>query len=136
MTPILLDTNAYVALRKGSVEALSIVRQTPRIGVSVIMLGELLGGFRIGKLEQENRESLKQFLASPRVEILHVDEMVAQRYADLKAQLRSVGKPIPTNDLWIAATAVEHGLVVYSYDVHFQAIPGLTVITKLSDLET
>jgi predicted nucleic acid-binding protein len=134
MTPILIDTNAYAAVHRGDAEAEKIVARSPRIGISAVALGEILAGIRIGAREQHNRADLSQFLSSRRVELLLVDEPIAERYAEIMAQLRAAGRPIPTNDVWIAATAMEHGFAVHSYDAHFRAVPGLNVVTKLADL--
>lgn len=62
-------------------------------------------------------------------EVIDISVSVSERYGDLKQQLRAVGKPIPDNDLWIAATAIEHHLVLVTRDKHFELIPGLTVET-------
>jgi tRNA(fMet)-specific endonuclease VapC len=134
MTPILLDTNAYTALRRGDADAVAMVRQAERIGMSVIVLGELVGGFRLGTREEGNRELLRQLLASPRVFVLGVNESVAERYGEIRVALRRLGKPIPTNDVWIAATALEFGYAVYSHDAHFRDVPSLNLVTKVNDL--
>lgn len=133
MKPILIDTNAYVAITKGDRNAQAIIQNAPRMGISVIVLGELLTGFRIGKREKTNRETLQRFIASPRVELLPITENIAEHYAILIAQLRSVGTPIPTNDAWIAATALDAGYDVFSYDSHFGVVPGLKFGTRLSE---
>ena len=69
--------------------------------------------------------TLERFLASPRVGVLYADEATTRSYAGLFAQLRRQGTPIPTNDLWIAALAVQHGLALHSRDAHFDSIPQL-----------
>jgi tRNA(fMet)-specific endonuclease VapC len=79
MKPILIDTNAYVAITKGDRNARAIIQSAPHMGISVIVLGELLAGFRIGKREKTNRETLHRFLATPRVELLPITENDATR---------------------------------------------------------
>lgn len=129
---ILLDTNAYSAFKRKAPEALDRIRHAPLIGISSIVLGELLGGFAVGSLEAINRDELKRFLASKRVKQFPVDDTTAEYYAGVYRNLRQKGQPIPTNDMWIAATALQHGLAVYTYDKHFQSVDGLIVGNRLS----
>lgn len=89
---------------------------------------------RLATREQENRQELEQFLASDRVDQLVVDVETAEHYAAVYRDLRCRGRPIPTNDMWIAATALQHGLAIFSHDGHFHEVPGLTVGTRLADL--
>ena len=103
---ILLDTNAYAAFKQGRSDAVEIIKHVPLIGLSSIVLGELLSGFAMGKREATNREELKQFLASERVRLFAIDEDTAEYYAVVYQGLRQKGHPIPTNDMWIAATAL------------------------------
>jgi tRNA(fMet)-specific endonuclease VapC len=130
---VLLDTNAYVAFKRGTPDAVDVLRHAPRIGMSSIVLGELLSGFAVGTREAENRQELEQFLASERVYQLVVDVATAAQYAVVYRELRRRGRPIPTNDMWIAATALQHGFAVFSYDGHFPEVPGLHVGTRLDD---
>ncbi len=130
---ILLDTNAYSAFKRNVPDAIEIIRHAPVIGINSIVLGELLGGFAVGKREAINRQELKQFLSSKRVRLVTVDEGTAEYYAIIYRGLRQKGQPIPTNDMWIAATALQHGLAVYTYDGHFQYVEGLNIGNRLSD---
>lgn len=134
MTAILLDTNAYSALKRSNRDTVEIVHQSERIGMSIITIGELLYGFRLGSREGENRQELLRFVNSPRLEVIDADWAISERYAVIKSQLKEIGRPIPANDVWIAATALEHGFAVHSYDAHFRAVPGLKIVTKLADL--
>ena len=124
---VLLDTNAYVAFKRGTPDAVDVLRHAPRIGMSSIVLGEVLSGFAVGTREAENRQELEQFLASERVHQLVVDVATAAHYAVVYREIRRRGRPIPTNDMWIAATALQHGFAVFSYDGHFPEVPGLHV---------
>ncbi len=110
MRDILLDTNAYAAFKRGDEDAVEIIRHAPRIGISVVVLGELLAGFAAGTREATNRRELQQFLRSDRVLVLTVDGDTAQRYSVVYLNLRRKGRPIPTNDLWIAASARSGGI--------------------------
>ena len=133
MNPILVDTNAYAAFKRGDPEAVAILRAADTIGISAVVLGELLSGFTLGNREADNRRELSEFLASPRVNLLPVTEDTAGFYARVYQGLRRKGKPIPTNDLWIAATALQHGFAVFSHDRHFAEIDGLLTGQQLAD---
>lgn len=122
---VALDTNAYTAFKLGRDEARAIVRRADTIGLSAAVVGELLAGFAAGGREKRNRAEFSRFLASPRVHVHAVSEATADYYARVYAALRAKGRPIPTNDLWIAASALEHGQRLYSYDAHFAQIDGL-----------
>lgn len=134
MKQILLDTNAYVAFKRGAQEALEIIQGVEAIGISTIVLGELLSGFSAGRREAENRRGLDAFLESARVTVLAVDEETADCYSRVYRGLKRKGKPIPTNDLWIAATALQHGAALFSYDKHFAAVDGVIVVNRLADI--
>lgn len=133
MKKILLDTNGYVAFKRGDKGALRIIRKAAAIGLSVVVLGELLAGFSGGSRESTNREELKAFLDSPRVVLLNTSETTSEFYAKVFSGLRQKGKPIPTNDLWIAATALEHGYAIFTHDRHFKEIDGLLVGSQPND---
>jgi len=134
MRPILIDTNAYVAFKKGEESIIEIIRHTETLGVSPIVLGELLGGFECGSKTKKNREELHQFLQSSRIRLFPLTSDTANFYSQIYASLRKKGQPIPSNDMWIAAQALENGSVLCSYDKHFKAIEGLISGTTLSDL--
>jgi tRNA(fMet)-specific endonuclease VapC len=134
MTAIMLDTNAYVAFKQGQPEAVEIVQRAARLALGSTVLGELLAGFAVGSREAKNRAELQQFLASDRVHTLTIDEETAAYYATIYRNLRQKGRPIPTNDMWIAASALQHGYALFSYDEHFQAVDGLLVGATPTDL--
>ncbi|HEY2760111.1 MAG TPA: type II toxin-antitoxin system VapC family toxin [Pirellulales bacterium] len=133
MKPILIDTNAYAAYRHGNVAAKELIEAAPRVGVSVVVLAELLTGFRLGRYWQKNFDDLQAFLSWPGVEILSIESETARRYSELSVELRRAGTPIPTNDLWIAATALATGFGILTYDAHFRRIPGIIVGTTAND---
>lgn len=136
MSPILLDTNAYAAFKRGQAAAVDVMQRAPSIGVNSIVLGELLGGFAAGTRVQQNNRELSQFLSSPRINILVVDRRTAEHYATLVASLRAAGTPIPTNDLWIAASAIQHTLALFTFDAHFKKVAGLRCGTTVLELST
>lgn len=88
----------------------------------VIALGELRAGFAVARRSDENEAELEAFLASPAVEVLPVDSEVSRHYAAIVADLRRAGTPVPTNDIWVAATAARCGATVLTSDTHFGKI--------------
>lgn len=123
---ILLDTSAYSAFMRGHEGVLDLVQRAERICVCPIVLGELFAGFRLGKRTTTNYDLLERFLDSPRVESLPIDDGTARRYSDIVEHLRRAGTPIPSNDLWIAASAMQHGLILVSTDTHFETVPQIS----------
>ena len=93
------------------------------------MLAELYSGFRLGQGFEQNDHELKQFLNNARVRVYSHDIETAEFYSHIYAELRKKARPIPTNDMWIAAVARQHGLTVYSKDRHFEYIDGLILRT-------
>jgi tRNA(fMet)-specific endonuclease VapC len=122
---ILIDTNAYAAFKRNDPGAIEVIRSSEYIGVSMVVLGELYSGFKGGCMEARNRKELAQFLDSPRVETIVIDEETAEFYAKIYWDLKKRGKPVPSNDIWVAASAMRHGLALMSYDDHFRNIGGL-----------
>jgi tRNA(fMet)-specific endonuclease VapC len=125
MKKIMIDTNAYAAFKKDESKAAAVLKTAEYIGVNIIVLGELLSGFKGGFKELSNRKEFEQFLDSPRVNVIQLDEETAEYYAEIFWDMKRKGKPIPTNDLWIAASAMRHGLALFTYDEHFDNISGL-----------
>ena len=124
----LLDTNVYSALMRGDDEVGKWVRRCERIHMSAVVVGELLYGFRHGTRYVANRERLGAFLANPYVEFMPVTMTTCERYSLVAASLRRKGRPIPGNDIWIAAHALETGADLLSFDGHYSAVDGLSVI--------
>lgn len=127
MTAALLDTSAYSAFLRGHAALTDTLQRTDRIVLTPIVLGELAAGFRAGGRRGKNEAELRRMLASPRVEVAVVDAETAERYAVILHGLRSAGTPIPTNDIWIAASAMQHGLRLLTTDTHFERIPQILV---------
>ena len=125
MKKVLIDTNIYSLAMRGEANVVSTLRRIDQIGFSAISIGELLSGFKGGSRETENREELNIFLDSPRVVVHSIDEGTADFYASVLTNLKVAGTPIPTNDIWIAAVAFQHGYKLFSNDKHFNLIPGL-----------
>lgn len=131
MKRIIIDTNFYVAFKKRDDVAVATLRKADYIAVNSVILGELLAGFRCGTREKQNREELDLFFDSPRVNFLSVDDETAEFFTQIFADLKQNGHPIPTNDLWIAASAMQHGLALATYDDHFKSIGGLLLANKI-----
>lgn len=122
---ILLDTNAYSALMRGHDEVVDRVRRAEGIILSTVVAGELSFGFRAGKRFDENQRQFRTFLDNPYVSVLPVSLVTADRFGRIGASLRAKGRPIPSNDMWIAAHAFESGAELLSDDEHFEAVDGL-----------
>jgi tRNA(fMet)-specific endonuclease VapC len=127
MSGVLLDTSAYSAFMRGHPELKLAVQRSEEIRVTPIVLGELISGFKTGKNEARNRQLLEAFLSSPRVNIIDIDEETSERYAIILNALRVKGTPIPTNDIWIASSAMQYGLKVVTTDTHYLQIPQILV---------
>jgi tRNA(fMet)-specific endonuclease VapC len=133
---VVLDTNAYVRFLAGDGNVLNWLAKSERVLMSVFVLGELFAGFRAGAKEKQNRQILDRFLSKPSVSMLAATAETAEYFGMIKAALRKAGTPIPLNDVWIAAHALETGSVLVTYDPHFLAVPGLRTWDELggSDL--
>lgn len=127
----LLDTNAYVALKRGHPGVVQMVRGSSALTFSMIVVGELMFGFQNGSRYRQNLEDLQEFLANERVELLPVTLTTADRFGRIAAALRKAGTPIPSNDIWIAAHAYESGAELITLDSHFSTVAGL-VCTQLT----
>jgi tRNA(fMet)-specific endonuclease VapC len=131
MKRIIIDTNFYVAFKKRDEAAIVTLKKAEYIAVNTVILGELLAGFRCGSRERQNREELDLFFDSPRVDLLSIDDETAEFYAQIFAELKEQGRPIPTNDLWLAASTLQHGLALATYDDHFKNINGLLLANRI-----
>lgn len=122
---ILMDTSAYSAFLRGHAEIKLAIQRSDEIFFNPVIIGELLAGFAMGKHEKQNKAILSELLASPRIKLVGIDEETSERYAIIMKHLRKLGTPIPTNDLWIAACAMQHGLKVLTTDSHYLKAPQI-----------
>lgn len=129
---VLLDTNAYSALLRGDAAVADLVSRSEQVLMSAIVTGELIFGFRAGTRLQRNLADLNEFLENAFVALLPVTLTTADRFGRIAAALRAKGRPIPTNDIWIAAHAMECGADLISFDVHFGDIEGLAWVDPAS----
>ncbi len=123
---LVLDTNRYTDLARGEPEVIRVVGSAEEAFLPLIALAELRSGFRGGRRGRDNELRLSAFLQQPRVHLLLPDEATTSHYAALFQQLRRQGTPIPSNDMWIAALTLQHGLTLYARDAHFDFLPQLS----------
>jgi len=122
---LLLDTSAYSALMRGQPDVVDRVRNTEAIVLSAVVAAELFLGFRLGTRFKKNMDEFTAFLDNRHVSFVAVSLTTADRCSRIAADLRRKGRPIPTNDMWIAAHTIETGAELLSSDDHFEAIDGL-----------
>ncbi len=125
---LLFDTNIYSAMIDGDSAVEKLVRSAEGLVMSAIVVGELLHGFRCGSRFRANLARLESFLDEPQVAFLAVTRATCDRFGVVMASLREKGKPIPSNDAWIAAHALESGVTLVSRDKHFGWVPGLDLL--------
>jgi tRNA(fMet)-specific endonuclease VapC len=122
---VLLDSYAYSRLMRGDDQTAAVVRDATEVLMSAVVIGELLYGFRNGSRFDRNVADLRSVLDNPYVSFVPVGSTTADRYSRIAAALRAKGHPIPTNDVWIAAHAMETGADLVSADRHFEAVDGI-----------
>lgn len=121
----MLDTNAYSQIWRNHPNIITAISSAEKLYMSVIVLGELRGGFDHGNRTKVNHAVLDKYLTNPSIHTALIQPSTTYIYAKLYAQQRKQGKPIPTNDLWIAAQAVELDMPLLTLDAHFAGIRGL-----------
>ena len=120
-----LDTSAYSRFRAGDTRVHDLIAAAEIVFVPATVLGELYGAFDLGARAKENRIALAEFLAEPFVEIAPVSADVARRYGKVYAGLRRRGRPIPANDMWIAAAAIDKAACLVTFDRDYEHVVGL-----------
>jgi tRNA(fMet)-specific endonuclease VapC len=124
----IIDTSAYVSLKRGDEDIAELLRGSEEIVFSLVVVAELLFGFLDGGRYKKNVDELEEFLRHPRVSQIGITRATAERFGRIATELKRQGTPIPTNDVWIAAQALETGCEVISLDRHFRHVPGLVVV--------
>jgi tRNA(fMet)-specific endonuclease VapC len=122
---VALDTNGYVDFCRGEPETVDLLEKADSIHLPFVVLAELRAGFAVGRRGSENERVLGLFLSKPGVDVLYADDETTRHYASVYRQLRRQGTPIPTNDVWIAALVLQHGLTLHARDRHFDHLPQL-----------
>lgn len=120
-----LDTNRYVDLCRGVEGVAEVLEAAAEIYVPFVVLAELRAGFAVGTQSIANEQVLRRFLLKQGVSLLFPDEDTTHHYSSVYRQLRAQGTPIPTNDIWIAALVLQHGLMLCARDRHFDCLPQL-----------
>lgn len=123
-----LDTNAYRALEEGDQRLAEDLRRAETVGLPIVVLGELWFGFMNGSKLRQNTQTLEHLLATPRVQILHVDQQTTRIFGETATLLRQAGVAIQQNDIWIAALCKQHGFALATRDKGFQHVLGLEVV--------
>ena len=122
---LILDTNALSAFADGDRALLRIIAHED-LAIPAIVLGEYLFGIRHSRLRVSYMQWLQNNL--PAFEVLEVGQETARHYANVRAELKSAGRPIPSNDVWIAAVAREYALPIVTQDTHFRSVPSLHLL--------
>lgn len=125
MSRVLLDTSAYSSAERGNEPLAEVVRRASEVILTPVVLGELRAGFLSGERRSENEKKLALFLEIPRVTVVSMGEETSHCYAVIKTALKKAGTPIPINDVWIAASAMQYGLTVVTTDKDFERIPQI-----------
>lgn len=125
---IALDSNRYTDLARGVPLAVEIVASADEVFMPLIVVAEQRAGFAVGSRRDENERNLTRFLNTQGVSVLLPDEQTTHVYADVYAGLRRQGTPIPTNDIWIAALAIQHDLILFARDADFDHVARLARI--------
>ena len=120
---MILDTNALSACAEHEPAALAVVALAERLAVPVIVLGEYRLGIAQSRRRAEYEHWLREWIAT--VTVLDIDEETTHYYGAIGRELKRSGKPIPANDLWIAALCRQHSLPLISRDRHFDVVKGL-----------
>ena len=119
----LLDTNIVIALFERQRKVLQRLKKAAEVYLPSVVVGELLfGALKSGKV-RSNLERIEEFATASAV--LGCDLGTARHYGQIKSQLHQAGRPLPDNDIWIAALAQQHDLILVSRDQHFREIERL-----------
>jgi len=121
-----VDTNAVIAYRQGTPDVCSLIEGADIIILPVIVFGELLFGAANSTRPQENEQATRKFLAQS--VLVLIDESIVTCYAHMRLELKKKGRPLPENDIWIAAICLELGVPLLSRDSHFDHVPNLRVV--------
>lgn len=119
----LLDTNIVIALFAGDPSVMAGIAAAEEVFIPATVIGELFYGARKSGRSEENLRRIEEFAADNTV--LSCDEDTARLYGEVKSVLQRKGRPIPENDIWIAAAALQHDLILVSRDEHFEAAEGV-----------
>lgn len=124
---MILDTHALSAFIDGDAALGKLLGREARLAVPVIVLGE----FRYGIASSRHREAYENWLIEhlPNFEVMNISDDTTESYATIRVTLKQTGRPIPANDAWIAALALQHRLPIVSRDEHFDSVPQIRRIS-------
>lgn len=123
---LLLDTNIVIELFRGNEIVIALLEKQEKVYLPTATLGELyLGAYRSANVPKKLQE-IKSFLEN--CTVLYIDATTADKYAIIKTALLNKGKPIPENDIWIAATAMHYEIPLFTFDGHFEEVDGIVLI--------
>ena len=128
MSRYCLDTSAYSNFKRGEPRVIELLDKASWIGVPSIVLGELAAGFEKGSHRDRNFAELEEFLEAPVIQVLPLDKEAAFIFGVLVKKLKDLGKPIPTNDIWISAICAACGATLITYDDHFRNVERIGVV--------
>ena len=124
---VLLDTSVIIEAISGSLAAWRVINRADQVRVPAIAVGELLEGAEGSRQPEAEIARVEEFIANRTV--LPCGTETARRYGRIKHRLRLKGRPIPANDIWIAALAQQHELIVVTRDAHFAEVEALAVLS-------
>ncbi len=127
---VALDTNRLTDLFQGDAELAEFLATCDEVWIPLIVLAEIKAGFYGGTQQHRNEVLLRKFMAKPTVGMLLPGRETAEQYARLFVQVKRTGTPVPDNDLWIAALALENDLALITRDRHFDNIPQLLTVRQ------
>ena len=122
---VLIDTNRFIDFCANESEVVEIFERASLLVIPFIVLAEIRVGARSIRRGDAQVRVLHELLNQPGVRTAHSTDATTHQYATIFSELKRRGKPIPTNDIWIAALAIENNLILYSRDAHFDNIPSL-----------
>jgi len=123
-----IDGNRYTDFAQGIRQAVEVLSSADAINMPFVVAAALRAGFRGGSRGADNERQLTRFLQRPRVSLLFPDAATTHYYTTVYLDLRRAGTPIPTNDIWIAALVLQHDLVLFTRDGHFDRIPRIPCV--------
>jgi tRNA(fMet)-specific endonuclease VapC len=123
---VALDTNTAIGLLNNEKKVLDIIKKFDTICLPVIVCGELIFGARNSGLSEKNEKKYLAFIES--CELLDINMIVAGTYADIRLKLKKEGRPIPENDIWIAATCIVNNTPIFTFDKHFRFISEVEIL--------
>ncbi len=123
---VALDTNIVIDLLNSRSGVVALLNQYRTIYLPATVCGELLFGAKNSAKSLENEAKCLSFIKSCRV--LNVNELVAEQYANTRKRLKTKGRPIPENDIWIAATCIVHNIALATFDSDFQHVEDLNLL--------